>query len=224
MATNNFLFITNFKTYTEASGVNAEALLKIHDEVAGEFPHVNVTCAVQALDFGAVSDFPNVKKLAQHVDPACAGSYTGKIVPERVKNMGGWGTILNHSENRLEREVLKESITSAKRSGLVTIVCCETAEEGWSFLEFEPDYLAVEPPELIGGDISISKSQADVIKKALELIGGDKLLVGAGVRDFDDVRIAVEYGARGVLVASGVCKAADPAAALRDLLSGYPVV
>jgi len=87
-------------------------------------------------------------------------------------------------------------------------------------LEFDPDLIAVEPPELIGGDISVSSAQPDIIRNAAKLIGCNKLLVGAGVKNGKDVRIAIELGARGVLLASGVTKAKDPKAVLMDLVSG----
>lgn len=217
-----FFLITNFKTYNEASGERAKKLYEIHVEVATKFPNVKVCCAVSALDLPLIQLSEKVPVLAQHIDPVTAGSFTGKINPERVASLGALGVILNHSENRLDREVLMHSINAARSNNLKTFVCCETAEEGWSFLDLEPDFLAVEPPELIGGDISVSKSQASLIQNSLKLIGSDRLLVGAGVKDQEDVRLAVSYGARGVLLASGVCKSPDPYASLVDLLSGFP--
>ena len=41
---------------------------------------------------------------------------------------------------------------------------------------------------------------------------------GAGISTGEDVEAARELGAEGVLLASGVAKAADPATALRDLV------
>jgi triosephosphate isomerase (TIM) len=47
-----------------------------------------------------------------------------------------------------------------------------------------------------------------------------KVLCGAGVKTGKDVRRAMELGADGVLLASGVTLAADPEKALLDLLEG----
>jgi triosephosphate isomerase len=91
---------------------------------------------------------------------------------------------------------------------------------GAKITEFEPDLIAVEPPELIGGDISVSNAQPEVITKALELIGAGKLLVGAGVKSGEDVKKAIELGASGVLLASGVTKAENPEKVLEDLANG----
>ena len=46
-----------------------------------------------------------------------------------------------------------------------------------------------------------------------------KVLTGAGIQTGDCVRIALELGTTGVLLASGVVKAEDPAKVLRDLVS-----
>jgi triosephosphate isomerase (TIM) len=213
------MIITNFKTYESATGEAAVRLAKIHEEVARE-TGADIQVAVQAVDLAIVSAAVSIPVHAQHIDAVGFGGYTGHILPESVKQAGAAGTLLNHSERRLTREVLAASIKRAKELGLKTIVCAKDPEEGASFLEFDPDLIAVEPPELIGGDISVSTAQPDIIKNAAKLIGSDKLLVGAGVKNGKDVRIAIELGARGVLLASGVTKAKDPKAVLMDLVSG----
>ncbi len=213
------MIITNFKTYESATGEAAMALAKVHEEVARE-TGADIQVAVQAMDLAVLSHELDIPVLAQHVDPVGFGGNTGHILPESVQMAGAAGTILNHSERRLEREVLKASIQRAKEIGLKTIVCAQDPEEGASFLEFDPDYIAVEPPELIGGDISVSTAQPEIIENAAKLIGSEKLLVGAGVKNGEDVRLAIKLGAKGVLLASGVTKAADPKAVLMDLVSG----
>lgn len=213
------MIITNFKTYESATGEAALNLARIHEEVAKE-TGADIRVAVQAIDLALVAQSFEIPVLAQHVDPVGFGGHTGHIMPEAVKAAGATGTLLNHSEHRLEREVLKASVLRAKELGLVTVVCAQTPEEGASFLEFDPDFIAVEPPELIGGDISVSTAQPEIIENAARLIGSEKLLVGAGVKNGEDVRLAIKLGARGVLLASGVTKAADPKAVLMDLASG----
>jgi len=213
------MIITNFKLYESATGDKALALAKIHEEVAKE-TGTDIQVAVQPIDLARISQEVDIPVLAQHIDPKIFGSGTGHILPESVKMAGAVGTILNHSERRLEREVLEASIKRAKEIGLTTVVCAETPEEGASFLEFDPDYIAVEPPELIGGDISVSTSQPEIIENASKLIGPEKLLVGAGVKNGVDVKTCIQLGAKGVLLASGVTKAENPKAVLMDLASG----
>ena len=213
------MIITNFKLYESATGEKAWELAKIHEEVARE-TGVDVQIAVQPIDLGLLTASIDIPVLAQHIDPVAFGSGTGHILPEGVKMAGGAGTLLNHSERRLKREVLEASIKRAKEVGLKVIVCAETPEEGASFLEFDPDFIAVEPPELIGGDISVSTAKPEIIEHAAKLIGGEKLLIGAGIKSGQDVHIAVQLGAKGVLLASGITKAKNPREVLMDLASG----
>lgn len=213
------MIITNFKTYESATGEAAMYLAKIHEEVAKE-TGADIRVAVQPVDLAWLCHTLEIPVLAQHIDPVVFGGHTGHILPENVKMAGAEGTLLNHSERRLSREVLRASILRAKEVGLITIVCAQDPEEGASFLEFDPDFIAVEPPELIGGDISVSTAQPEIIENAARLIGSEKLLVGAGVKNGEDVRLAIKLGARGVLLASGVTKATDPKAVLMDLASG----
>lgn len=214
------MIIVNFKTYESATGEAALRLAKIHEEVAKETGQ-QIGIAAQATDLWRICQEVTIPVFAQHLDPVGYGSATGHTLPEAVKATGAMGTLLNHSELRLEREVLEMSIKRAKEVGLKVIVCAKDPEEGASFLEFEPDLIAVEPPELIGGDISVSTAQPEIIEHAAKLIGRDKLLVGAGVKNGEDVKIALSLGAQGVLLASGVTKAEeDPKGVLRDLVSG----
>ncbi len=213
------MIITNFKTYETATSDKAFSLAKIHEEVAKE-TGADIRVAVQAVDLARISHEVDIPVMAQHIDPVTHGSATGHILPESVQLAGGKGVILNHSERRLKREILEASIKRAKEVGLVTVICAESPEEGASFLEFDPDFIAVEPPELIGGDISVSTSQPEIIEHSAKLIGSEKLLIGAGIKNGEDVRIAKKLGAQGVLLASGVTKAENPKAVLMDLASG----
>lgn len=213
------MIVTNFKTYESATSLNALELAKIHQAVIEE-TGADIRIAVHAIELAWLAHELSLPVLAQHIDPVGFGSNTGHILPESVKSAGGTGTLLNHSERRLERSVLEAAIKRAKEVGLTTIVCAESPEEGASFLEFDPDFIAVEPPELIGGDISVSTAQPEIVEHAAKLIGPEKLLVGAGVKNGADVAKSIELGAKGVLLASGVTKAEDPKAVLMDLVAG----
>ncbi len=216
------LILTNFKNYSSAIGEKCRDLTQLHIQAQQE-TGVQFAVAVSALDLrSVVMEFGDqIPVFAQHVDEAEYGSSTGKIVPEEVKKLGAYGTLLNHSECRVgDFELLGKKIARAKKAGLFVIVCAETDDEGMNIMnEFAPDLIAVEPPDLIGGDISVSTSEPELIQKSVEKIGKGKVLVGAGVKNGDDVRIAMELGSVGVLLASGVTKADDPKAVLKDLVS-----
>lgn len=212
------LIIVNFKTYPSATGRAAIALAKLHEAVAQE-TGVTIGVAVGALDVAAVAAAVSIPVFGQHVDAATAGAGTGAIVPELLKSAGAIGTLINHSEKRVITDIAAIH-AAAKRAGLTTIVCAESAEEAAKLAGLHPDFLAVEPPELIGGDISVTTASPDVIINAVKNVKNTALLVGAGVKNSRDVATAIALGAKGVLLASGVTKAADPIAVLHDLATG----
>jgi len=214
------MLVVNFKTYESATGLKAIELAKLHEKIALE-TGVKIAIAVQAVDIFAIVQAVKIPVFAQHIDIASFGSFTGSVTSEAIKSAGAVGTLLNHSEHRLDFEILKNSIARAQEVGLQTIVCAATAEEGGKIAEFNPDFIAVEPPELIGGDISVSTAQPEIISDAAKLVGANKLLVGAGIKNSSDIRVALQRGAVGVLLASGVTKAKDPEAVLRDLAKGF---
>ncbi len=212
--------IVNFKLYEQATGDSALKLAKIHDEVAKE-TGASIGIAVNPLDLSKIVDAMEVIPVfSQHIDPVGYGSHTGHILPELVKEHGAYGTIINHSEFKMEDQRVAEAVQRAREVDLYTIVCADSPEEAKKILACQPDLIAVEPPELIGGDISVSKASPYIIEEAVEIAGDSRVLVGAGVKDADDVKIALALGAKGVLLASGVTKADDPYSVLMDLVSG----
>ncbi len=213
------MIIVNFKTYESAVGENAIALAKIHELIAAE-TGAPIAVAVNALDLARVVAAVKIPVFAQHTDAAGFGSFTGSIVPELLQKMGVAGTLLNHSEKRVV-EKLPELVAAAKKAGLQIVICAEDDDEAAEFAEkYEPDFVAVEPPELIGGEISVTSANPQIIEHSVAKVGAIPLLVGAGVKNGTDVATAIKLGAAGVLLASGVTKAANPAEVLRDLARG----
>ncbi len=213
------MIIVNFKTYESAIGENAVALAKIHETVAAE-TGADIAVAVNALDLEKVIAAVKIPVFAQHVDAAEFGSFTGSIPPELAKKMGATGTLLNHSEKRLG-DKLAECFAAAKKAGLKVVVCAEDDTEAEKISnELQPDFVAVEPPELIGGDISVTSANPGVIENSIKRVGETPLLVGAGIKNGEDVKTALKLGAKGVLLASGVTKAENPAEVLKDLANG----
>ncbi len=212
--------IVNFKIYEQAVGEQAVELAKIHERVAKE-TGASIAVAVNALDLEKVIQAVDIPVFAQHIDPVSYGSGTGKILPEHVKAMGAYGTLLNHAEYQVGDGHLKDGIAKCKELGLFTVVCVNTPEKGKQIAEdYDPDLIAVEPPDLIGGDVSVSKADPKIIEDSVGLLGEGKVLVGAGIKNGEDVKIALSLGASGVLLASGVTKADDPYSVLADLAAG----
>lgn len=219
MAFQTPIIVTNFKAYEESTGAKAVELAKIHELVANELG-VNIAVAGSALDLAMMAAAVSIPVLAQHIDGVGYGAYTGQIPAGIARGMGIDGSLLNHSERRISDTEIQRALEDMREMGMLSVVCAENVQEGHKYAEMGADFVAVEPPELIGGEISVSTAQPELIEEAVATIGPGKVLVGAGIKNGEDVRVALSLGASGVLVASGVVKAADPAAALRDLCSG----
>jgi len=62
------------------------------------------------------------------------------------------------------------------------VVCAQSPEECEKLSKFNPDYIAYEPPELIGGDKSVSDAHPELIQKAVRASGDVPTLTGAGIK------------------------------------------
>lgn len=214
--------VVNFKTYAKGTGQNAVELAKICDEVA-KATGKNIIVAVQEADMYRVAQAVSIPVFSQDIEPITPGAHTGHTLPEAIKQSGAVGTLLNHSEYRFPMPQLKGAIERAREIGLATIVCARTPDEAMEIAKFEPDMIAIEPPELIGGEISVSTAEPGIITDTINHVHKIKqipVLCGAGVKDKNDVAIASKLGAVGVLVASHVVKAEDPKQILTKLAEG----
>ena len=176
------LVILNFKAYKEATGVRAEELGKICKETA-EATGARVIVAPQTVDI--LRTAPIIETIAQYASAIHAGSGTGANLVEALKQAGAIGSILNHSERRIPHMQISETITRLKEAGMISIVCAQDDGEAKILAEFSPDYIAVEPPELIGSGISVSQAQPEIVTKTVENIkqvnSEVKVLCGAGI-------------------------------------------
>ncbi|MCD6144430.1 triose-phosphate isomerase [Thermococcus sp.] len=212
----------NFKTYAQATGERALKIAKAAEEVYKE-TGVTIVVAPQLADLYRIAQEVEIPVFAQHIDPIKPGSHTGHVLPEAVKEAGAVGTLLNHSENRMILADLEAAIRRAEEVGLMTMVCSNNPAVSAAVAALTPNYVAVEPPELIGTGVPVSKAKPEVITNTVELVKkvnpGVKVLTGAGISTGEDVKKALELGTVGVLLASGVTKAKDPEKAIRDLVS-----
>ena len=212
------MIVVNFKTYP----VDALALAKICEEVARRSGKKIFVCP-QIADLWIAHEV-NLPVFAQHVDAVECGQTTGWITVESIKKIGCAGTLLNHSEKRMNLADMDIVIEKCRKLGLSTIVCSNNVSVSAATATLKPDYIAIEPPELIGGEVSVTTANPKIISDTVvEIKRIDytiKVLCGAGVKKGKDVAKAYALGCEGVLVASGVTKAKNPMAALEDLVSG----
>lgn len=219
-----YKLIINFKTYEESFGENAVKLAEIVDELYEEATQrdVEVILCPQTIDIKDVLK-TGVKVYSQHIDDVKFGAHTGHIVPEEMKKLGVKGTLISHSEDLEDLDEIRKRVEMARDLGLESCVCARDDVVAKEVAKFEPNFIAVEPKELIGGDISISTANPDLIKRSLEAVGKTQLLVGAGVKNAEDVKIAIKMGCFGILVASGVVKAQNQKEAILDLIKGFEI-
>ena len=214
------VLIVNMKNYLEASGEKGVAMAKAAERVAKEFG-VNIVVAPPTPILYSVASSVSIPVYAQHVDVVKAGSTTGFIPPEYVKSFGVCGSLINHSEHQLPVNRVKQTITLLKDLSMDTVVCAVDPKKAKVFAKMEPDAVAVEPPELIGTGIPVSKARPEAVTEALRLVEKinprHPVLCGAGISTGEDVKKALELGTKGVLLASGVVKAKDPYKVLLDM-------
>ncbi|MEM3700457.1 MAG: triose-phosphate isomerase [Candidatus Bathyarchaeia archaeon] len=213
------MIIVNFKTYSEATGHNAVELAKKAEKVNDE-TKVSIIVAPQFADISAVAGAVKIPVFAQHIDPIRPGSYTGHVLADSVKEAGAKGTLINHSERQLKLSEIDEIIGITREKGLVSVVCANNPNISVAAAALKPDIIAIEPPELIGTGIPVSKAKPEVVtntvKRVREVNPKVTILCGAGISHGEDVAVALKLGTQGVLVASGIVKAKDPYKILRE--------
>jgi triosephosphate isomerase len=218
------LFLLNLKVYPKCLGPAAERLAR-ELEAAGRRSGVAVAIAPSTPDLGRVAAAVSLPVLAQHVDAVDEGAHTGFVPPEAVAAAGGRGSLVNHSEHRLGPAASRATVRRLAAAGLVSVVCAPTVPAARRLARTDPPYLAIEPPELIGGHRAVSTARPTVVSGAVDAVKsvapGTAVLCGAGIHTRVDVRRALELGAQGVLVASAVTRAPSPRSAIAELLAGF---
>lgn len=218
------MIFVNYKTYEESTGPNAVLLTKALEEAAHE-SQIKIIPVVQASDIKEVVSSSTLEIWSQKIDPVSFGAHTGSIIPEAVLDDGARGTFLNHSEQRFETfDELAKASDRAKEVGLKTLIFAKDLEELKNISSLSPDYLAYEPPELVGSTTtSVAQAEPEVIGKAVEIakLASLPLIVGAGIHSEEDIRKSLSLGAVGFAIATNIVKAEDPKAAILELIKGY---
>jgi triosephosphate isomerase (TIM) len=213
--------IINVKAYEQGIGDNLTLLARQLSAVQG-IGKAQVMLAVQPADIFRLQGLP-IQACAQHMEGIYFGSHTGHLHARSIEQAGARCTLLNHAECQLDNDKIASAIIAAHREGMQVCVCANTPERGAEIAHLAPDFIAVEPPDLIGGDKSVSKARPEVIQQAVALIQKVRpqqaVLVGAGIKTSEDLQIALRLGAQGVLLASGIVLHPNPTKALGELLS-----
>ncbi|MGQ9513545.1 MAG: triose-phosphate isomerase [Thermoproteota archaeon] len=220
------IILVNFKAYLEGTGERGMLIAKAAERVWME-TGITVGVAPPSTDIRLLASSTNIPIFAQHIDSVSPGSYTGKITAEAVKDAGAIGTLLNHSENRLQIADLQIGVERARQLGLITVVCTNNPLVSSACAALGPDFIAIEPPELIGTGIPVSKAKPEVVTSSIEAIkkvnSSVGVICGAGISKGEDVSAAIKLGTSGVLLASGVVKAKDPETVLLDMATSAKI-
>jgi triosephosphate isomerase len=213
------MIIINFKTYLEATGKKAVELAKKAEKASKE-TGVYIGVAPQFCDIKSVAEAVEIPVYAQHIDPIQPGSSTGHILAEAVKEAGAVGTLINHSEKQITLAAIDAVIKLANEERLISCVCTSNPPISAAVAYLNPDIISIEPPELIGTGVAVSKAQPEAVTNTIKLVrkvNNDAIILcGAGISHGEDVSVALRLGTYGVLVASGIVKAKDPYTMIRE--------
>jgi triosephosphate isomerase len=216
------LILVNLKTYKEGTGSRAHLIAQAAELVARE-SGVTIGIAPTYIDLHPICHHFAIPVYAQHVDGVEPGAHTGHTTADAIRAAGAVGSLVNHSERRLTLAEIEASVKALQALKMTAVVCTNNEATSAAAAALAPEYVAIEPPELIGSGVSVSKANPEIIRKSVATVHAVntnvKVLTGAGIQSGDCVKIAVDLGTDGVLLASSVVKARDPGVVLRDLVS-----
>ncbi len=205
------MFVINCKNYEEISGDKIIKFVKIAEKISKKYK-VKIAISPPQHLVGLVAN-SSIPILAQHIDVSKVGSTTGFVIPELLKKSKVKGSLINHSEHRIASKEIEKLVLKLKELKMISILCVKDIAEIKKYVKLNPDYIAIEPPELIGSGKAVSKEKPELIAKAASIVNNSKnktkLLCGAGIVSGEDVAKAIELGSKGILVASGIIKAKD---------------
>lgn len=219
---NKLMIVLNLKTY-EATIRQSLFFTDVASEVVAETGLRIVVCPPAPFLRPAAERFAGV--FAQHADPENPGAFTGSIPAAMLKEIGVKGSLVNHSEKKIAHDAVKRTVESLHANGLESLVCAGSTKEASELAHFAPTFIAVEPPELIGKGVSVSKTKPEIVTNSVKAVREVNhkitVLCGAGVSNKEDVMKALDLGAEGVLLASAFVNAKDPKAFLADLAGAF---
>lgn len=213
--------IINFKNYEEVSADKAIKLAESARRVAEKLK-IEIVVAPPQPVLALIAKNIQIPVICQHIDNEMMGPSTGFIVPEIAKSYGAVGSLINHSEHRMEMSSIACLVERMRKLGMASIVCAQEPHEVVEISTLQPDFIAIEPPELIGSGRAVSKENPAIITKSIQGAAGSRssVICGAGITDKGDVAKAMELGSQGILVASSIVKANSWEKKITELASG----
>lgn len=217
------ILIINFKNYPEIYGNKSVELAKIAEKVSKETGTKIIVCPPHPM-LSLVKMMTDAEVYAQSIDAIEGEKTTGSVTANMLRSLGINGTLLNHSEKRIAPSQIREALRIANNLKLEVCLCIRDAKEIKRYPIKMSKLIAVEPPELIGTGVSVSRAKPNVIIETVSILKSSnyigKILCGAGITDKQDVMKAVELGVDGVLVSSAIVKASNWKQKIEEISSG----
>lgn len=203
-------------------GKDALELAKAADKISKKYG-ITIIFDPQHVDISKIAaETENIYVFAQHMDSIKIGVGVGSILPEAIKAAGAVGTLLNHSERRINLSEISKTIKRADEVGLATLVFADSPEEAAAIAHLNPNIILAEPPELIGSGTSVGKLQEEFISKTIAAVKkiNPKIIIAssAGVRTADDVAEIIRLGAQATGSTSGILKSKDPIKTMEEMI------
>jgi triosephosphate isomerase (TIM) len=238
------MIFVNFKIYKQTFADGAVKLAKICKNTSDKLK-VKIVPVVSAFDLYRVKSEVGGEVYVQGGDLFFEGAYTGATSILQAVCLGADGVVLNHSEKKLPPGKVAQILVRIKKDSWVkklakkypeikslesrfknfkVIVCFRSlgqAKKWVNKLKPVADYYAFEPPELIGGDVSVAVAKPKSIEKVVKILAGKPVIVGAGIKTRPDVEKSLLLGAKGVLVSSDIVKASDPEKELKEMAEAF---
>lgn len=216
--------IINCKNYLEVAGDKILQLSQIAKDISNS-NKVQIMIAPPQNCLFYLSQFIKLPLICQHIDDEKIGATTGFTIPELAKSYGAAGSLINHSEHRIEHTHIQNLVERLRKLNMTSIVCAATSKEVGELARLNPNMIAIEPPELIGTGKAVSKVNPSIITKSVKEAGKHseniQVICGAGILDKTDVQSAINLGSKGILLASGLIKSGAWQDKLIELCEGF---
>ncbi|MGD1837318.1 MAG: triose-phosphate isomerase [Nitrososphaeraceae archaeon] len=218
------LIIINFKNYKEIEGQRVIDLVKIISNISSRYD-INIIVSPPQPSLFHVAKSTNLQVICQHIDNNNLGPTTGYFIPELAKSYGAIGSLINHSEHKIDHRDIEELILKLRKLEMKSFVCASNLIEVNKIAKLEPDYIAIEPPELIGSGKAVSRENpkiiTDTVNEVRKHTQRSKIICGAGIITKEDIVYALKLNAQGVLIASGIIKAKSWEEKLAELAQAF---
>jgi triosephosphate isomerase (TIM) len=195
------MIIINLKNYK-----SGKELIKLSKKIEDKIPK-SIICPSNIYLSDLIIN-TNLKIFSQHVDIVEKNPKrgTGFVTAKSLKSLGVKGSLLNHSEHRLNFEIIKKTINECNKNGLKVILCAASLSEVKKFKYLKPWAIAFEDPKLVSSGRSITDYSSHNVEKFSKLLKGSGINVycGAGITDGRDYQNAKNLGCNGILISSAI--------------------